>query len=32
MPKIMNMRKAGELLLFTKTDDETLKFFKKKRL
>ena len=26
MPKIMNMRKAGELLLFTKTDDETLSF------
>ena len=28
MPKIMNMRKAGELLLFTKTDDETLSFLK----
>ena len=24
MPKIMTMKKAGELLLFTKTDDETL--------
>ena len=30
MPKIMNMRKAGELLLFTKTDDETLSFLKRK--
>ena len=32
MPKIMTMKKAGELLLFTKTDDETFKFSKKKRL
>ena len=32
MPKIMNMRKAGELLLFTKTDDETLSFLKRKKL
>ena len=28
MPKIMTMKKAGELLLFTKTDDETLSFLK----
>ena len=30
MPKIMTMKKAGELLLFTKTDDETLSFLKRK--
>lgn len=30
LPKIMNMRKAGELLSFTKTDDETLAFLKRK--
>lgn len=30
LPKIMNMRKAGELLNFTETDDETLAFLKRK--
>lgn len=30
MPKIMNMRKAGELLSFTKNDEETLNFLKRK--
>lgn len=30
MPKIMNMRKAGELLNFTKNDEETLNFLKRK--
>ncbi|MBS9775801.1 MAG: hypothetical protein KGV57_01790 [Fusobacterium sp.] len=30
LPKIMNMRKAGELLSFTETDDETLAFLKRK--
>lgn len=30
LPKIMNMRKAGELLSFTKTDNETLNFLKRK--
>ena len=30
MPKVMTMKKAGELLLFTKTDDETLSFLKRK--
>lgn len=30
LPKIMNMRKAGELLSFTKNDEETLAFLKRK--
>lgn len=30
LPKIMNMRKAGELLSFTKGDEETLAFLKRK--
>lgn len=30
MPKIMNMKKAGELILFTKADDEVLSFLKRK--
>lgn len=30
LPKIMNMRKAGELLSFTKSDEETLAFLKRK--
>ena len=30
MPKIMNMKKAGELLLYTKIDDETQNFLKRK--
>ena len=30
MPKIMNMKKAGELVLFTRDDDETLSFLKRK--
>lgn len=30
LPKIMNMRKAGELLSFTKGDEETLSFLKRK--
>ena len=31
MPKVMTMKKAGELLLFTKTDDETLSFLKRNK-
>ncbi|WP_022819474.1 hypothetical protein [Fusobacterium russii] len=30
LPKIMNMRKAGELLSFTRGDEETLAFLKRK--
>lgn len=30
LPKIMNMRKAGELLSFTKGDEETLAFLRRK--
>lgn len=30
LPKIMNMRKAGELLTFTENDEETLNFLKRK--
>lgn len=30
LPKIMNMRKAGELLSYTKNDDECLTFLKRK--